>query len=440
MANKKENGLKVVSLGLQHVLAMYAGAILVPLLVGRALNLTTEQLAYLVAIDLLTCGIATLLQAWKNKYLGIGLPVVLGSSFVAVTPMISIGTTYGITAIYGAIIVTGLFITLCAPFFSKITKLFPPVVIGTVVTMIGLSLIPSGIRNMGGGSSSTDFGSVDNIILSFGVLLFILLLNRFTKGFLQSLSVFIGIIVGTAVASIWGKVNLSAVKEASWFHLPEFFYFGTPSFEIGPILTMLIVGVVIIIESTGVFFALSKITETPINEGDLTRGYRAEGLAITLGGLFNAFPYNTFAQNVGLVQLSKVKTTNVVVAAGGILVFLGLIPKIAAFATIIPTPVLGGATVVMFGMVVSSGIRMLSTVDFTNQANLLIIACSISISLGATVVPELFAQLPSNLRIIFSDGIISGSLIAISLNVIFNFKWNKKQASVPSDTEAIIKA
>ncbi|HWJ79097.1 MAG TPA: nucleobase:cation symporter-2 family protein [Niallia sp.] len=440
MANKKENGLKVVSLGLQHVLAMYAGAILVPLLVGRALNLTTEQLAYLVAIDLLTCGIATLLQAWKNKYLGIGLPVVLGSSFVAVTPMISIGTTYGITAIYGAIIVTGLFITLCAPFFSKITKLFPPVVIGTVVTMIGLSLIPSGIRNMGGGSSSTDFGSVDNIILSFGVLLFILLLNRFTKGFLQSLSVFIGIIVGTAVASIWGKVNLSAVKEASWFHLPEFFYFGTPSFEIGPILTMLIVGVVIIIESTGVFFALSKITETPINEGDLTRGYRAEGLAITLGGLFNAFPYNTFAQNVGLVQLSKVKTTNVVVAAGGILVFLGLIPKIAAFATIIPTPVLGGATVVMFGMVVSSGIRMLSTVDFTNQANLLIIACSISISLGATVVPELFAQLPSNLRIIFSDGIISGSLIAISLNVIFNFKWNKKQASIPSDTEAIIKA
>lgn len=440
MANKKENGLKVVSLGLQHVLAMYAGAILVPLLVGRALNLTTEQLAYLVAIDLLTCGIATLLQAWKNKYLGIGLPVVLGSSFVAVTPMISIGTTYGITAIYGAIIVTGLFITLCAPFFSKITKLFPPVVIGTVVTMIGLSLIPSGIRNMGGGSSSTDFGSVDNIILSFGVLLFILILNRFTKGFLQSLSVFIGIIVGTAVASIWGKVNLSAVKEASWFHLPEFFYFGTPSFEIGPILTMLIVGVVIIIESTGVFFALSKITETPINEGDLTRGYRAEGLAITLGGLFNAFPYNTFAQNVGLVQLSKVKTTNVVVAAGGILVFLGLIPKIAAFATIIPTPVLGGATVVMFGMVVSSGIRMLSTVDFTNQANLLIIACSISISLGATVVPELFAQLPSNLRIIFSDGIISGSLIAISLNVIFNFKWNKKQASVPSDTEAIIKA
>ncbi|KAB7666073.1 nucleobase:cation symporter-2 family protein [Bacillus sp. B1-b2] len=440
MVEKKENGLKIVSLGLQHVLAMYAGAILVPLLVGRALNLTTEQLAYLVAIDLLTCGIATLLQAWKNKYLGIGLPVVLGSSFVAVTPMISIGTNYGITAIYGAIIVTGILIVLLAPFFSKITKLFPPVVIGTVVTMIGLSLIPSGIKNMGGGATSEDFGSIENIILSFSVLLFILILNRFTKGILQSLSVLIGIIAGTLFAALAGKVNFTPVSEASWFHLPEFFYFGTPTFEIGPILTMLVVGVVIIIESTGVFFALSKITETPINEKDLARGYRAEGLAIALGGLFNAFPYNTFAQNVGLVQLSKVKTTNVVVAAGGILVFLGLIPKIAAFATIIPTPVLGGATVVMFGMVVASGIRMLSSVDFTSQANLLIIACSISIGLGATAVPDLFAQLPSGLRIIVSDGIISGSLAAIILNVLFNFKSSKKDTPVSTDSDVVIKA
>ena len=429
MPQNNKKGIRIFSLGLQHVLAMYAGAILVPLLVGRALNLTTEQLAYLVAIDLLTCGIATLLQAWKNQYLGIGLPVVLGSSFVAVTPMISIGTNYGVTAIYGAIIITGIFMIICAPFFSKITKLFPPVVIGTVVTIIGLSLIPSGIKNMGGGATSKDFGSIENLILAFGVLLFILLLNRFTKGFIQSLSVLIGIIAGTIIAAVLGKVNLTPVREASWFHFPELFYFGTPSFEIGPILTMLIVGLVIVIESTGVFFALSKITETPLSEKDLTRGYRAEGLAITIGGLFNAFPYNTFAQNVGLVQLSKVKTVNVVIAAGGILVFLGFIPKVAAFATIIPTPVLGGATVVMFGMVVASGIRMLSKVDFTNQANLLIMACSISVGLGATAVPNLFDQLPSALRIIVSDGIITGSLAAILLNLLFNVKTSKKSSN-----------
>ena len=437
VSNNKNGRLKIFSLGLQHVLAMYAGAILVPLLVGRALNLTTEQLAYLVAIDLLTCGIATLLQAWKNKYLGIGLPVVLGSSFVAVTPMISIGTTYGVTAIYGAIIITGLFIVICAPFFSKITKLFPPVVIGTVVTIIGLSLIPTGIKNMGGGAASEDFGSVENLMLSFGVLLFILILNRFTKGILQSLSVLIGIIAGTVVAGLIGKVNFSDVAHASWFHLPQVFYFGVPTFELGPILTMLIVGLVIVIESTGVFFALSKVCEKPLSEQDLTRGYRAEGLAITLGGIFNAFPYNTFAQNVGLVQLSKIKTTDVVIASGGILVFLGLIPKIAAFATIIPTPVLGGATVVMFGMVVSSGIRMLSTVDFTKQSNLLIMACSISIGLGATAVPDLFAQLPSALRIIVSDGIITGSLCAILLNLLFNQNITSKKEQVAENEKLV---
>lgn len=424
-------GLKLFSLGLQHVLAMYAGAILVPLIVGRALNLSSEQLAYLVAIDLLTCGIATLLQAWKNKYFGIGLPVVLGSSFVAVTPMIAIGSQYGVSAIYGSIIAGGLFILLFASFFGKLIKLFPPVVTGSVVTIIGLSLVPTGIRNMAGGNGSPDFGSSTNLLLSFGVLALILFLNRFLKGFAQALSVLIGIVAGTLVASMMGKVDFTDVTEASWLHLPELFYFGAPSFEVGPILTMMIVCLVIVIESTGVFLALSKICDQELKEKDFVRGYRAEGLAITLGGIFNAFPYNTFAQNVGLVQLSKVKTKNVVVAAGMILIGLGLVPKIAAIATIIPSPVLGGATVVMFGMVISSGIKMLGAVDFSDQHNMLVIACSLSLGLGATVVPDLFAGLPQALRIIVSDGIITGSITAILLNLFFMIR--KKSNTVPLD-------
>ncbi|WP_026559526.1 nucleobase:cation symporter-2 family protein [Bacillus sp. J37] len=429
----EKSGMKIFSLGLQHVLAMYAGAILVPLIVGRALNLTSEQLAYLVAIDLLTCGIATLLQAWKTNYFGIGLPVVLGSSFVAVTPMIAIGSQYGVSAIYGAIIVGGLFVLVFASFFGKIIKLFPPVVTGSVVTIIGLSLVPTGIRNMAGGAGSDDFGSVENLLLSFGVLVAIIVMNRFFKGFAQALSVLIGIIAGTIVATIMGKVNVSDVSEASWFHLPELFYFGVPTFEIGPILTMIIVCLVIMIESTGVFLALSKICDQKLEEKDFVRGYRAEGLAIVLGGLFNAFPYNTFAQNVGLVQLSKVKTKNVVVAAGFILVVLGLVPKIAAFATIIPPAVLGGATVVMFGMVISSGIKMLGSVDFGDQQNLLVIACSISLGLGATVVPDLFAGLPQSFKIIVSDGIITGSLTAILLNLFFMIRKKSKPVSVKGD-------
>ncbi|MFS0604332.1 nucleobase:cation symporter-2 family protein [Peribacillus frigoritolerans] len=413
---------KVFSLGFQHVMAMYAGAILVPLLVGRALNLTPEQLAYLVAIDLLTCGIATLLQAWKNKYFGIGLPVVLGASFVALSPMIAIGSQYGIPAIYGSIIVAGLFIFLFARYLGKLVKFFPLVVTGTVVVIIGLSLIPSGVRNMAGGAGNPDFGSLDNLILSMGVIAIILIINRFFKGYVRSLSVLLGIVAGTALAAMMGKVDFHGVLEASWFRIPQPFYFGAPSFEIGATLTMLIVGLVIVVESTGVFFALGEICDRPVTQDDLTRGYRAEGLAITLGGIFNAFPYNTFAQNIGLVQLSQNKSTNVVVAAGSILVFLGLIPKIAALATIIPAPVLGGATVVLFGMVVSSGIKMLGSVDYTNQHNALIIACSISLGLGSTVVPELFSQLPPSLRIIVSDGVITGSLTAIFMNLFFNFR------------------
>jgi xanthine/uracil permease len=201
-----------------------------------------------------------------------------------------------------------------------------------------------------------------------------------------------------------------------------------------PILTMILVGIVILVESTGAFLALSKMTGKELTEKEIASGYRTEGIAFTLGGIFNAFPYSTFAQNIGLVELSGVKTRNVTIAAGFILIGLGFIPKIAALATLIPTAVLGGATVIMFGMVVSSGIKMLISVDFTNNNNLLIIACSISLGLGATVVPELFAALPETLRIIVSDGIITGSLTAITLNIIFNMR-PKRSLKVISDTK-----
>jgi xanthine permease len=350
----------------------------------------------------------------------------LGSSFVALTPMISIGSKYGVSAVYGAIIAAGIFIILFAGLFGKVLKLFPPVVTGTVVTIIGLSLVPSAIRNMAGGMGSKDFGAPANLLLAFCVMAHILILNRVFTGFLRTLSVLIGIITGTIAGFFMGKVDVSGVAEASWVHIPTPFYFGTPTFEIGPILTMILVCIVIIIESTGVFLALSKICGRKLDEKDFSKGYRAEGLAITLGGIFNAFPYNTFAQNVGLVQLSKVKTKRVVVVAGCILVLLGLIPKIAELATIIPAPVLGGAMVVLFGMVISSGTKMLSAIDLNEQSNLLVIACSLSLGLGVTVVPDLFAQLSAVLKIFVSDGIITGSLSAIVLN-LFSMQKRKNR-------------
>ena len=417
-----QNPLKLASLGIQHVLAMYAGAVIVPLIVGGALGLTAEQLTYLVSIDIMMCGIATLLQVWKNRFFGIGLPVVLGCTFTAVGPMITIGGNYGITSIYGAILVSGLFVILVATFFGKLVRFFPPVVTGSVVTIIGLTLVPVAMNNMAGGEGSPDFGSTENVILAFSTLLVILVLYKFTKGFVRAISILIGIIVGTIIASIMGKVNFSAVGEASFFHMPQPFYFGMPTFDLIPILTMILVAMVSLVESTGVYFALGDITNKKLKDKDLANGYRAEGLAIVFGGIFNAFPYTTFSQNVGLIQLSGVKTKNVIYVAGAFLVILGLVPKIGALTTVIPSSVLGGAMLAMFGMVIASGIKMLSKVDFNSQENLLIIACSVGLGVGVTFVPTIFANLPENIRIITESGIVVGSLTAIILNIVFNMK------------------
>ncbi|WP_243292237.1 nucleobase:cation symporter-2 family protein [Bacillus sp. FJAT-47783] len=432
----RNQSFKLVSLGIQHVLAMYAGAVIVPLIVGGALGLTGEQLTYLVSIDILMCGIATILQVWKNRFFGIGLPVVLGCTFTAVGPMIAIGGQYGISAIYGAIIVTGLFVILISKYFGKLVRFFPPVVTGSVVTIIGITLIPVAMNNMAGGVGSPDYGSLFNIALAFGTLVFILVLYKFFTGFIRSISILLGLLVGTVVAYLFGKVDFSAVGEASWFHMAKPFYFGMPTFEITAILTMMLVAVVSLVESTGVYFALSDICDKELTEEDIAKGYRAEGLAIVLGGLFNAFPYTTYSQNVGLVQLSGVKKNNVIYTAGAFLVILGLVPKIGALTTVIPAPVLGGAMVAMFGMVMAYGIKMLSKVDFSSQENLLIIACSIGIGMGVTAVPQIFEQMPSSIRILTDNGIVAGSITAFILNLFFNVLLKHKSRAVLQERKA----
>lgn len=422
----KQNPFKIASLGIQHVLAMYAGAVIVPLIVGGALKLSGEQLTYLVSIDILMCGLATILQVWQNRFFGIGLPVVLGCTFTAVGPMIAIGGQYGISAIYGSILISGLFVVLISKHFGKLVQFFPPVVTGSVVTIIGITLIPVAMNNMAGGVGSPDFGAGSNIGLAFGTLLFIILLYRFFTGFIRSISILLGLLAGTGVAYFMGKVNFSAVTEASWLHMAKPFYFGLPTFEVTPILTMILVAIVSLVESSGVYFALGDICERKISEKDLSKGYRAEGLAIILGGLFNSFPYTTYSQNVGLVQLSGVKGKNVIFTAGSLLIVIGFVPKIGALTTVIPAPVLGGAMVAMFGMVVAYGIKMLSKVEFNSQENLLIIACSVGMGLGVTAVPNLFSHMPESIRILTDNGIVAGSLMAIFLNIIFNVLKGRK--------------
>ncbi|BCC58233.1 xanthine permease [Bacillus cereus] len=422
----KQHPFKIASLGMQHMLAMYAGAIIVPLIVGGGLGLNQKELTYLVSIDLLMCGVATILQALSNRFFGIGLPVVLGCTFTAVGPMIAIGKQYGVSSIYGAIIAAGLFVVIFAKLFGKLVKLFPPVVTGSVVTVIGVTLVPAAINDMAGGVGSKDFGSLENLALAFGVLLFIIIMYRFFDGFIRSISILLGLLFGTIVAAFMGKVSLQAVGEADWFHGIQPFYFGTPTFELTPIITMILVACVGIVEATGVYFALSDICNKKIGEKELTKGYRAEGLAMVLGGIFNAFPYTTYSQNVGLVQLTGVRNRVIIYTCGGMLIALGFIPKIAAITTIIPKSVLGGAMLAMFGMVMAYGIKMLSSVDFGRQENLLIVACSVGIGLGVTVVPTLFSQLPESIRILTDNGIVLGSASAVILNIVFNMVPQRK--------------
>lgn len=418
---------KSAALGLQHVLAMYAGAVIVPLLIGGALNFTPEEMTYLVSIDIFMCGVATLLQLTVNKFFGIGLPVVLGCAIQAVSPLILIGSNQGIGAMYGSIIVAGIFIILISGVFSKIKRFFPPVVTGTVITVIGLTLIPVALEKMGGGSKTmTDFGSTKFLVLAFVTIATILIVQIYGIGFMRSIAVLIGLLVGTGLAAFLGMVNLAPVAEATWFHMPQPFYFGRPTFEWSSILTMILISLVSMVESTGVYFALGEITDKKIQEDDLKRGYRAEGLAVLLGGIFNTFPYTGFSQNVGLVQLSGIKNRKPIYFSAGFLILLGLLPKIGAVATIIPDPVLGGAMLVMFGMVATQGIRMLAHVDFTNESNLLVVAMSVGLGLGVTVVPELFAGLPETVQLFTSNGIVVASLTSIILNILFNKKERGK--------------
>ncbi|GMA63646.1 nucleobase:cation symporter-2 family protein [Alicyclobacillus fastidiosus] len=424
MLNKRS----VFALGFQHVLAMYAGSMIVPLIIGGSLKLNDTQMAYLIAADMFTCGIATLLQVIGTRFVGIRLPVVLGCTFTAVGPIVAIGHTANLPTIFGSIVIAGILVFLLAPVFGRLLKFFPPIVTGSVVTIIGLSLIPVAMNDAAGGQGSPDFGQSHNLILALGTLVLIIVLNRFFKGFLRSISVLVGLIAGTIAGYAMGLVNFSSVTSASWVNIVHPLYFGRPQFNIAAIITMFIVCVVSMVESTGVYYALSKITEKPIEDKDIVKGLRAEGIAIVLGGLFNTFPYTTFSQNVGLVSMTRVKNRSVVVAAGCILLVLGLLPKVAALVTVIPSAVLGGAMIAMFGMVVAYGMNMLGKVDLRSNENLLIIACSISIGLGSAVVPQMFEHLPNTVNMLLQSGIVPGTLTAVLMNLFLNH-FGSAQAS-----------
>lgn len=415
--------------GLQHVLAMYAGAVAVPLIIANALNLSKDQLIYLINADLFTCGVATLIQTLGFWKMGVRIPIIQGVTFAAVTPMIMIGKTHGLTGIYGSVIVAGLITFLVSPYFSRLIRFFPPVVTGSIITIIGVSLLPVAVRWAGGGNpAAANFGSPQLIGIAFMVLLMVLFFYRYFKGFMSNIAVLLGLLAGTLIAIPLGLANFTEVSKAAWLGITTPFAFGMPTFDVASIAAMTLVMLVVMTETTGDIIAVGEIIDKPINQEDLTRGLRADGFSTMLGGIFNAFPYTAYAQNVGLVGLTKVKSRYVVAAAGMILIVLGLFPKAAAIVASIPNAVLGGAGIAMFGMVTASGIKTLSKVKFEGTHNMMVVAISIAVGLIPLAVPGFYQKFPNWAQVILHSGITAGSVMAIVLNALLN---GTDQASEP---------
>jgi xanthine permease len=433
-SSKITDWFKTLLLGLQHVLAMYSGGILVPLLIGTALHFTAAQMTYLISVDIFMTGVGTLLQLKSTRFTGIAMPVVLGSAIQSVTPLINIGGALGVGAMYGATISAGVFVFLIAGVFAKLRDFFPPVVTGSLITIIGFALIPVGIQNLGGGDvTAKSFGSATNLWIGGITMLVIVMVSVFAKRFTKAIAVLLGIFVGTIFAAVLGQVSLEPVAEASWFHLPTPFFLGMPTFHTSAIITMIVVAITSMIESTGVYFALADLTGRDLTNKDLAKGYRAEGLAVVLSGIFNTFPYSTFSQNVGVVRLSGVNSRRPIYFAAVILLLIGLLPKFGALATVIPTSVLGGAMVVLFGTIGVQGISILHKVDFGQERNLMIAALSIGAGIGVTVYPQIFQHLPELIRLVIENSVVVTSLTAVLLNIILP---GRKQQNTPTENRA----
>ncbi|WNZ92335.1 nucleobase:cation symporter-2 family protein [Streptococcus iniae] len=406
-------------LGLQHLLSMYAGSILVPIMIAGALGYSAKELTYLISTDIFMCGIATFLQLQLNKHFGVGLPVVLGCAFQSVAPLSIIGAHQGSGAMFGALIASGIYVVLVAGIFSKVARFFPAIVTGSVITTIGLSLIPVAMGNMGNNVAKP---TQESLLLAMLTIVIILAVQKIATGFIKSIAILIGLVVGTLVATMMGLVDTGAVANAPWVHIPTPFYFGAPKFEITSIVMMCIIATVSMVESTGVYLALSDITGDKLDANRLRNGYRSEGFAVLLGGIFNTFPYTGFSQNVGLVKLSGIKTRRPIYYTATFLVVIGLLPKFGALAQMIPSPVLGGAMLVLFGMVALQGMQMLNQVDFSgNEHNFIIAAVSISAGLGFNGT-NLFSSLPTTANMFLTNGIVIATVTAVGLNLIFNGK------------------
>jgi uric acid transporter len=417
---------KLALYGFQHVVAFYAGAVLVPIIIAGAIKLPQEDLVKLITADLFTCGIASIIQAVGIWKIGVRLPLLQGVTFAGVSPIIAISLAHGggassLLYVYGAVIVAGIFTFLIAPIFVKLLRFFPPVVTGTLITIIGLCLVPVGagdaVTNPHTGEH--DPTNIRWLLYALGTIAIIVGIQRFFRGFIATIAVLLGLVIGCAVALALGDMNFDKVGSAAAIGFTQPFAFGMPKFDFVACITMIIILLITAVESTGSTLATGEIVGKRIKASDIGNVLRADGLATVIGGVFNSFPYTAFSENVGLVRLTGVKSRWVVAAAGVIMIVLGFLPKVAAIVSSVPNPVLGGASLTLFATVAAVGIQTLGKVDFTDHRNLIIVTTSLALALWVTAYPDVAKSMPTGVDLLFGSGISIGGIAAILLNVLF---------------------
>lgn len=417
-----------ILLGLQNIFAAFGGIIAVPLVLAGALGLDAKTSTTVISATILASGIATIVQSRKIGPVGARVPCIMGTDFTFVAPSISVGSIAGMPGIIGATIL-GSLVEIIASFFIKpLMKLFPPLVTGTVVCLIGLTLIPVSMDWAAGGAGSSDYGSIKNVAVAMFVLIITLLINRYGKGLVSSASVLIGMFIGYIICIPLGMVDFTTVKEASWFALPNIFEYGV-EFNLKYVLAFIPAYIVTTIETVGCLATICEVSGVEADDKTIGRGVLADGLGSAMAGVLGSFPNTTFSQNVALIPLTRNASRKVAVMAGIILVGLGFLPKFAALINVIPSAVLGGAGIVMFGTIAAAGIKTLSRVEINNR-NLLIIATSIGLGLGVTFRPDFIANLPEGIQLIFASGISTGTIAALILNKLLKDEGVKKNAVI----------
>ena len=396
---------------------------------ASALGWSSDDLTYLISAALVTSGICTIIQCvgfspkrvpgdWA---IGIRLPVVQGTTIAAIPALILIGGSSSLQAMFGATIVAGAVAFLIASRWSRMLRFFPPVVVGTVITAIGISLLPVAVMWMGGGAGmGAQPVTVSDMALAFATLAIVLLVMRFGRGLVARSSILIGLLAGSALGFLFGEMNLDALGDAAWFGAVLPFAFGAPVFEWPAIATMVLVMLVTMVESTGDYLAIGEVCGKKVEPKDIAAGLRAEGLGTIIGGVMNSFPFTTFSQNTGVLRLSGVRSRWVVAVTGLFMIALGLLPKLAAIASVIPTPVLGGCGLVMFGSIAVTGMNMLRRVDLSDNGNLLVVCVSLGMAMLVIANPTFFAGLPNAANMLLANSITLAGVSAVLLNLFFS--------------------